>query len=677
MDKNKRNNHKKDKYSKIYNIKNDFNKDININNILKNRIFSSESRFRNNNKNSYENNGKKINSNLKIHNDTKNKSKEKKPLINKNDNDNLFRNKSVDYRHKKSNKETNNFKKQEEIKSQYINILGNEYPKKVKRNNNKIDNSKYHSENKNKLIYFNKRNNFNYFNTKNKELKTISKNYQQIHENKTKNYTKKFNNIKLEEQKKEKRKDKIFKKDNKKNNEKIVANKIEVMEENKIEIKEEKAEDNKKEILRGNLFKEFENVKKNNDEEIKEQNPIKEKNEQFKLNEEYQSKLDEYINIIKNLKEKIKDIQEEKKSFNLLEKEKLNKRICEMQEKENEYNKKLVFLEDKENQIEIEKQELENNKDELKNINEENKKLKQENQNLILVNKKLEKELNKFRIKYEKDLKNNPIFLYETPTLIGLNNIGATCFMNATLQCLSQIKDLTNYFLNEKNKNNIINNNISMVNKNANQLSPVYLELIHNLWDINGNKVFGPYNFMNKINEMNPLFKKGQAGDSKDFIIYILEQLHKELKKPLNSNNINNLSLNEPLNQYDKNNAFNHFFNDFQKECSIISDIFFGITETTNECQNCKNNYNAQGLNNPIVYNYQIFNCLIFPLEEVKNWKNNNTIQNYNFNEMNNIISLIDALNIIKNLNFSPGIIKIIVMFANNYLTLFFLLKYI
>ena len=66
-----------------------------------------------------------------------------------------------------------------------------------------------------------------------------------------------------------------------------------------------------------------------------------------------------------------------------------------------------------------------------------------------------------------------------------------------------------------------------------------------------------------------------------------------------------------PPNQYDKNDTFNYFFNNFQKECSIISDIFFGFTETTNECLNCKNKFNSQGMNNPICYNYGIFNCLI------------------------------------------------------------------
>ena len=68
--------------------------------------------------------------------------------------------------------------------------------------------------------------------------------------------------------------------------------------------------------------------------------------------------------------------------------------------------------------------------------------------------------------------------LYTKPTLIGLNNIGATCFMNATLQCLSQTKALTNYFLNENNKTKIINNNINLKSNNESQLSPFYYELI-------------------------------------------------------------------------------------------------------------------------------------------------------------------------------------------------------
>ena len=42
---------------------------------------------------------------------------------------------------------------------------------------------------------------------------------------------------------------------------------------------------------------------------------------------------------------------------------------------------------------------------------------------------------------------------------VGLNNQGATCYMNSAIQCLSHVKALTNYFLrglyvDEINKNN-------------------------------------------------------------------------------------------------------------------------------------------------------------------------------------------------------------------------------
>ena len=119
--------------------------------------------------------------------------------------------------------------------------------------------------------------------------------------------------------------------------------------------------------------------------------------------------------------------------------------------------------------------------------------------------------------------KENPLQTYKEPTLIGLNNIGATCYMNSTLQCLSQTQSLTNYFLKASNKGVIMNNNIVKENKNLLQLSPVYLKLIRNLWDKNKKGIsFSPKEFMETVEKMNPLFKKGKASDSKDFIIFIL-----------------------------------------------------------------------------------------------------------------------------------------------------------
>ena len=322
----------------------------------------------------------------------------------------------------------------------------------------------------------------------------------------------------------------------------------------------------------------------------------------------------------------IEDYNSLKEKYQKLE-EFTNEKIDEADRMKKEISRKNDIIEElknKEDKLNIRINSLVNDINNVKNIKEDLVKKYNEQEKEIIQNNKIMEHIKKV----------NPLIIYIKPTLIGLNNIGATCFMNSTLQCLSQTKDLTSYFLNEKNKDKIINNNIAIKNNNDYQLSPIFLDLIQKLWEIDGPKSFSPNTFMNTINNMNPLFKTGQAGDAKDFIIFVLEQLHKELKQSIN---INIQDDNGALNQYDKNNAFNYFFNDFRKETSIISDIFFGFNEITNECLYCKNIYNAQGLNSPICYNYGIFNCLIFPLEEVKNMKN---MQN---NYINNRVSIYDC----------------------------------
>ena len=365
------------------------------------------------------------------------------------------------------------------------------------------------------------------------------------------------------------------------------------------------------------------------------------KNEELKnilINKE--KEIDDLINEINSIKKasaiennqiNINNIYYKKNIKEEDEIKKLNKREKLIKEKEKEINNKIMFLENKEE--ELEKMFEENNKIVDMNIylNQKNQQLENEiKQNEIKLNEILSK-INKYNKEPE------PIDSYKNPTLIGLNNIGATCFMNATLQCLSQTKNLTNYFLKKDNQKKIYEKQNQ--NQNELQLCPVYLELIQNLWDKNNmNKSYSPNKFMNVIEEMNPLFKKGQAGDSKDFIIFILEQLHRELKKQ-----VANIIVNEPLNQYDKNNAFNSFFSEFSKECSILSDLFFGFNETTNICLNCKNFYESKGLSFPICYNYGIFNCLIFPLEEVKNMKNNALKDNNILINANNNVTIYEC----------------------------------
>ena len=246
----------------------------------------------------------------------------------------------------------------------------------------------------------------------------------------------------------------------------------------------------------------------------------------------------------------------------------------------------------------------------------------------------------------------SPIQSYSKPTLIGLNNIGSTCYKNAVLQCLSQTAGLTNYFLKDKNKERIYKNNIALKNPQELQLSVIYYELIQKLWDKKATyKSYSPNNFMNSLAIMTQndqvQFKLYEAGDAKDFIIYILETMHKELRKAIGKKTkFDSSNPQDELNQYDKNNALNHFMNEFQNETSIISDLFYGFNETTNVCQFCKMNYNSQGKPEPICYNYGIFNILVFPLNEVLAYrkqmmKSNNS--NLNLGNWANVVNIIEC----------------------------------
>ena len=227
-------------------------------------------------------------------------------------------------------------------------------------------------------------------------------------------------------------------------------------------------------------------------------------------------------------------------------------------------------------------------------------------------------------------------FLPEKPPLKGLQNIGSTCYMNATLQCFSQTWPLTEYFLNPSHEN-VIKNGLFNNNNNGLRLASSYYTVVSNLWKIDGKKAFEPVDFKKVLGKLNPLFEKMEASDAKDMIIFLLEQIHKEINLV---NPPKTSKFNPNLNQYDKSNMLAQFLEEFKKtNKSKISDYFFSIMETTQECQNCRNT----NVPNYIVYNYSIQNLIFFPLEEVRKFKNNNLnnqlnqmqmMQNFGMNPM-------------------------------------------
>ena len=206
----------------------------------------------------------------------------------------------------------------------------------------------------------------------------------------------------------------------------------------------------------------------------------------------------------------------------------------------------------------------------------------------------------------------------------GLDNVGATCYMNATLQCFYHVKGLSENLIND----NKINSNL--------KLTSCYKNLVEELAGCkNRNKFFigknnlvederlkdsiKPSKFKDLISDMNPLFKGVQANDSKDLILFLLETMDKELtlrnnnKKEMETFYGNNTEDMEPQN-------FKKYHN------SIFSEIFYGFQKSVVKCLHCQNENST----------YSVMNFLLFPLEKIYNDLNKQKNNNININNNNN-----------------------------------------
>ena len=208
--------------------------------------------------------------------------------------------------------------------------------------------------------------------------------------------------------------------------------------------------------------------------------------------------------------------------------------------------------------------------------------------------------------------------------MIGLQNIGQTCYMNAALQCFSNTKALTSYFLNYNNLQYLKSNTITISGTNEPSLVIEYLRLVRHLWCDPPKSAYAPNEFKKAIGKMDSLFKDFEANDAKDFVNFMVMRLHDELNGVDNHLTKQNNLTPPPniLNPYDQIQVLQSYLYEFQINFnSFISNCFYGTTQGEFECQNCKMQIYQTGQNLPLVkYNYQTFFFLNFPLNEVSKY---------------------------------------------------------
>ena len=390
-------------------------------------------------------------------------------------------------------------------------------------------------------------------------------------------------------------------------NSKVKANEIAIynqgtlIEDEKIE--ESEKNNSKKQIYEQKLKKIYDEKQKLLDTEKKQLMQNKEDFEKMKNEFEIEKKdLEKRIQEI-NIKEQEFIKKDEENIINLKIKEDLiNKQSKEIVEKKETLIKKENLLKEKETQLEQKEFDLNNFKDKFnQEILIRQNKLQQKEDDL----KKYDSSLKEFKLSLDQEKKNfeddkKKYEMSKMPDEIGLRNIGATCYMNATLQALSNTDKFTEYFLTKYNFN---------PNDNTKRMSNEMFKVLSNLWSENKKRGdYAPNDFKNTLSEQNPLFAGIQANDSKDLINFLLERFHQEMNCHSQNNNQNNI---DDINQFDERQALNSFVKEyFGANKSIITDCFYGIMETKSKCCGC----------NYIKYNFQIFSFLEFPLKEVNNY---------------------------------------------------------
>jgi ubiquitin C-terminal hydrolase len=115
------------------------------------------------------------------------------------------------------------------------------------------------------------------------------------------------------------------------------------------------------------------------------------------------------------------------------------------------------------------------------------------------------------------------------PTLkgvVGLSNIGNTCFMNSVLQCLLHCQPLCEHFVsgayeNDINRTNVLGTGGKLVTEFAN--------LVNKFWTDVSDRAVAPRELKSVIGHHAPMFMGYSQQDAQEFLTFFLDGLHEDL----------------------------------------------------------------------------------------------------------------------------------------------------
>ncbi|KAJ5384083.1 Peptidase C19 ubiquitin carboxyl-terminal hydrolase 2 [Penicillium concentricum] len=174
--------------------------------------------------------------------------------------------------------------------------------------------------------------------------------------------------------------------------------------------------------------------------------------------------------------------------------------------------------------------------------------------------------------------------------IVGLQNLGNTCYMNSALQCVRSIEELSYYFLSgmykpELNPTNVLGCGGVIAKQWANLLQDLYKS------DPQPRSV-NPYRFRAAAGRQREDFAGYEQHDSQEFVMFLLDALSEDLSRIVGSKPSTVIPDSTDEMIHDRK-----ALEDFGKKCwdlyearnaSIITDLFAGMYKSTLICHNCE-----------------------------------------------------------------------------------------
>ncbi|KAJ3451965.1 ubiquitin carboxyl-terminal hydrolase 10-related [Anaeramoeba flamelloides] len=166
--------------------------------------------------------------------------------------------------------------------------------------------------------------------------------------------------------------------------------------------------------------------------------------------------------------------------------------------------------------------------------------------------------------------------------LVGLNNLGNTCYFNSGLQCLLNTKPIVAYFLSKKykkeiNTKNPIGTGGKLVNEFANIMSQYWNEKSNTL---------NPKKLKNIIGNIAPQFSGNSQEDSQELLNFIIDGLHEDL------NRIKDKPLTDKIEGNENDNDFEigklSWLTFKKRNDSIIQELLIGQLRSKVTCNKCQ-----------------------------------------------------------------------------------------